>query len=168
VTTALTNLDLHDIARSTATYGLGHYYVVTPVEAQRDKCRAIADAWRDEGKDYRLDALAAVRAVASVQDAISDLGDPIVVATTASAERFAAVPRRTPTELIKEACADPRPMLILFGTGWGLVDTMIPEVSRVLAPIEGRPRWNHLSVRSAVAILLDRLFGLRGEDSPNY
>jgi hypothetical protein len=54
---------------------------------------------------------------------------------------------------------DPAPLLILLGTGWGLADALIPSVSRVLAPIEGTSDWNHLSVRSAGAILLDRLFG---------
>jgi len=166
VTTALTNVDLHDIARSVATYGLEGFYVVTPIESQRDKCAAIAAAWRDEGKDYRLDALARVHAVPAVTDAIADLRDrhgaePVVVATTASAERFAALPRRSPPELLAELTASTAPTLLLFGTGWGLVDTMIPEASRVVAPISGRPPWNHLSVRSAVAIVLDRLFGLR-------
>jgi hypothetical protein len=47
----------------------------------------------------------------------------------------------------------------LLGTGWGLADTMIPSVSRVLAPIEGASDWNHLSVRSAAAVILDRLLG---------
>jgi hypothetical protein len=50
-------------------------------------------------------------------------------------------------------------MLILLGTGWGLADALIPSVSRVLAPIEGASAWNHLSVRSAGAVILDRLFG---------
>ncbi len=161
VTTAVTNLDLHDLARSTATYGLARCYLVTPIEAQREKCLAIAEAWRDEGKDYRLDALARVRPVATIADAIADLGDPIVIATTAAGDRFPAAERRSSEELVRELCATTRPALLLFGTGWGLVDSMIPEVSRVLAPIEGRTHWNHLSVRSAVAIILDRLLGLR-------
>ena len=58
-----------------------------------------------------------------------------------------------------EATLDPAPVLLLLGTGWGLADSLIPSVSRVLAPIEGDSDWNHLSVRSAAAIILDRLFG---------
>ena len=53
---------------------------------------------------------------------------------------------------------DPRPLLLLLGTGWGLADHLIPSVTHVLTPIEGGSDWNHLSVRSAGAILLDRLF----------
>ena len=161
VTTSLTNFDLHDIARSVATYGLAGFYVVTPIEAHRAKCAAIAEVWREEGKDYRLAALARVRAVPSIADAVADLGDPVVVATTASPDRFAAAPRVSPAELLRAVHGTEREWLLLFGTGWGLVDSMIPEVSRVLAPISGRPAWNHLSVRSAVAVVLDRLFGLR-------
>jgi hypothetical protein len=84
-----------------------------------------------------------------------------VVATTATLDRFSQVPHRTPPELVAELATTDAPVLLLFGTGWGLADSMIPEVSRVLTPIRGAPPWNHLSVRSAVAIVLDRLFGLR-------
>jgi tRNA (guanine37-N1)-methyltransferase len=175
VTTALTNLDLHDIARAAATYGLAACYVVTPIETQRDKCAAIAEIWREEGKDHRLAALARVHAVASIAEAIAHHGgsagdgaaspaDPApvrVVATTASSERFAGLPRVAPETLASALVADAGRTLLLFGTGWGLVDSMIPEASQVLAPIEARAAWNHLSVRSAVAVVLDRLFGLR-------
>src|SRR5262249_49140076 len=57
-----------------------------------------------------------------------------------------------------------KPGCIVFGTGWGISDVFYPEVHRVLAPVYGpegdQPGgYNHLSVRSAVAIILDRLFG---------
>jgi tRNA (guanine37-N1)-methyltransferase len=165
VTTALTNFDVHDIARSAQTYGLGGYYVVTPVTAQRDKAEHIARLWQEEGGEHRAQALARVRAVPSVADAVADLTTPdrrpLVVATTASEARFASLPRRTPRDLVAEMQDSPgRPLLILFGTGWGLADNLIPEVEQVLLPIRARAPWNHLSVRSAVAVLLDRLFGL--------
>jgi hypothetical protein len=54
-----------------------------------------------------------------------------------------------------------RPLLLLFGTGWGLTDEVIAGVDQVLLPICGMPAFNHLSVRSAVAAILDRLFGMR-------
>jgi len=81
------------------------------------------------------------------------------VATSARRESFAALPRSSPSELHAQASASPAPLLLLLGTGWGLADTLIPSVSRMLAPIEGASDWNHLSVRSAGAVLLDRLFG---------
>jgi hypothetical protein len=48
-----------------------------------------------------------------------------------------------------------------MGTGWGLADQVLDRVDRLLAPIQGAADYNHLSVRSAAAIILDRLFGDR-------
>ena len=48
VTSALTNFDIHDLARSTMTYGLAAYHVVTPITSQRDKAAHIARLWADE------------------------------------------------------------------------------------------------------------------------
>ena len=36
VATAITNLDIHDLARSARTFGLRAYYLVTPLERQRE------------------------------------------------------------------------------------------------------------------------------------
>jgi tRNA (guanine37-N1)-methyltransferase len=165
ITTALTNLDIHDIARSSLTFGLVGYHVITPVSSQREKADHIIAAWAaDEQGDHRARALALVRTHESVEAVIEALvgehGEPpIVVATSARADSFAAATRVTPDQLTTEGHASRAPLLVLFGTGWGLADTLIPSVSRVLAPIEGASAWNHLSVRSAVAVILDRLFG---------
>ena len=169
VTTALTNLDVHDIARSTSTYGLAGYYIVTPVESQRDKAAHIAKLWQeDASRDHRAAALALVHAAATIDDAIADITGragtaPTVIATSARDSSFPETPRITPARLVADAASSENPLLLLFGTGWGLDDRQIPAVSRVLAPIRGAPTWNHLSVRSAVAIVLDRLFGRRDD-----
>jgi tRNA (guanine37-N1)-methyltransferase len=222
VTTSLTNFDIHDLARSTYTYGLAAYHIVTPVTAQREKAAHIASLWdpsRPQGDDAgeggrdravrsppatgsRAGALARVRTAESVEAVIAELGaeygrPPVVVATSARRESFPAALRRTPAELLAELSIEgdlepvpgspgglepapgagpeslrgpapargPAPLLILLGTGWGLADELIPSVSRLLAPIEGASDWNHLSVRSAGAILLDRLFGRPPETS---
>jgi tRNA (guanine37-N1)-methyltransferase len=172
ITTALTNLDVHDIARSTSTYGLAGYFIVTPVESQRDKAAHIAQMWQeDQDREHRAQALALVRPVAAIDDAIAEIAarhgrPPIVIATSARESSFPAAPRIGPLQLVADAAATPDPVLILFGTGWGLDDRQIPTVSRVLAPIRGAPAWNHLAVRSAVAIVLDRLFGRRDHHPP--
>jgi tRNA (guanine37-N1)-methyltransferase len=165
VTTAVTNFDIHDIARSSMTYGLAGYHLVTPVTSQREKAEHIASMWMaDTQGEHRAAALRLIRTAAAVEDVIAALTEehgraPVVVATSARAESFPAAARRTSSELIAEATLDPAPLLILLGTGWGLADSLIPSVSRVLAPIEGASPWNHLSVRSAAAVILDRLFG---------
>ena len=52
-----------------------------------------------------------------------------------------------------------RPHLLVFGTAWGLAETFISEADYILAPITGPTDYNHLSVRTAAGIILDRLLG---------
>jgi tRNA (guanine37-N1)-methyltransferase len=165
VTTALTNFDVHDLARSSMTFGLAGYHVITPITSQRDKATHIANLWMaDEHGEHRAAALRLVRVAASVDDAIAAITaehgrPPTVVATSARADSFPAARRVTSQELFAQATLDPSPLLVLLGTGWGLADSLIPSVSCILSAIEGATSWNHLSVRSAGAVLLDRLFG---------
>ena len=49
--------------------------------------------------------------------------------------------------------------LLLFGTGWGLAPAVMAEVDAVISPVGSGRAYNHLSVRSACAIILDRLLG---------
>jgi tRNA (guanine37-N1)-methyltransferase len=164
ITTALTNFDIHDLARSTMTFGLAGYHIVTPITSQREKAAHIAKLWIDDAQgEHRAAALRLVRVAESIEAVMAELTaehgvPPVVVGTSARAGAF-GVPRRTPGELVAEARENPAPLLVLLGTGWGLAEALIPSVSRVLTPIDGASTWNHLSVRSAGAILLDRLFG---------
>ncbi len=167
ITSAVTNFDIHDLARSAQTYGLARYHVVTPIASQRDKSEYVARLYAESNApnaDSRAHALALVRTAASIEDVLAEIlaeyGEPpLVVATSAKPGAFPAAERRTPLELAVEAGSGSAPMLILLGTGWGLAESLIPSVSRVLTPIDGPTSWNHLSVRSAGAIVLDRLFG---------
>jgi hypothetical protein len=172
VTSAVTNLDIHDIARSTATYGLAGYHVVTPVAAQREKVERILAVWNDgmvqSGADNRIDALARVRTAASIAEITAAIAEahgraPRVVATSARPANDQSVDRGVGFAALRaSAMAETdRPLLLLFGTGWGLTDDVIADAEQVLLPICGMPTFNHLSVRSAVAVILDRLFGMR-------
>ena len=165
ITTALTNFDIHDLARSSLTYGLAGYHIVTPITSQRDKAAHIVRLWAEDAQgEHRARALALVRTAESIDAVIAALTvehgcAPRVVATSARRTSFPEIVRRSPAELAAEAGVDPAPLLILLGTGWGLAEALIPSVSRMLTPIDGASEWNHLSVRSAGAVLLDRLFG---------
>jgi hypothetical protein len=147
------------------TFGLAGYHVITPITSQRDKATHIANLWMaDEHGEHRAAALRLVRVAPSIEAAIEAITaehgrPPTVVATSARADSFPAATRVSPQELLAQATLDPSPLLILLGTGWGLADSLIPSVSRILSPIDGPTPWNHLSVRSAGAVLLDRLFG---------
>jgi tRNA (guanine37-N1)-methyltransferase len=160
ITSALTNFDIHDLARSAMTYGLAGYHLITPITSQRDKAAYIATLWAEDAQgEHRAQALQLVRTSESVEAVIAELGQPVVVATSAREGAFPAARRMTAPELVGDLGLEGPPMLLLLGTGWGLAESLIPSVSRVLAPIEGDSDWNHLSVRSAGAVVLDRLFG---------
>jgi len=164
VATSVTNLDIHDIARACRTYGLSGYYLVHPVGAQRELTRRIVAHWKtSEGMAQNEDRSAALRLVqvsASIEEVIREIQDshrlpPIVVATSARPRP----PMLQPHEVLTGVDASERPLLLLFGTGWGLVDEWIEKADSLLRPIWGPTDYNHLAVRTAVGIILDRLFG---------
>ncbi len=163
VATSVTNLDIHDIARACRTYGLQGYYLVHPVSAQRELTQRIVGHWQTaEGmtqNESRSEALGLVRVSATVEEVISEIQDkhqtpPVVVATSARP--------RTNNITVKDLNArdelKSRPLLLLFGTGWGLTDEWLDKADGLLAPILGHSGYNHLAVRTAVGIILDRLF----------
>ena len=164
VMSAITNLDLHDIARAARTFGLIRYYVVTPASEQQRLARQIIGHWQEGyGATYNPKRKAALDLV-TVKDTLADvLRDleaeygvaPLLVATGAASA--ATVTYHGFREQLQEST---RPHLLLFGTGWGLADEVMASADVVLPPVKGPAEYNHLSVRSAVAIILDRLFGV--------
>jgi hypothetical protein len=171
VTTSVTNFDIHDIARSAATYGLAGYYPVSPVRLQREKIERIVSVWKKEitqaGAQNRGEALGTVRVSASIEEAVAHIekrakARPWVVAT--SAQTSALAPCVAPVELFAQRVADPgRPLVLVLGTGWGLAESVIAGADQLLEPLYGPGEFNHLCVRSALAIMLDRLFGRDSE-----
>lgn len=164
VTTAVTNMDIHDIARSARTYGVRRFYVVTPVKALQKLALKIINHWEQGyGSQYnetRKEALSLVRVKDTLDDAILDVeqesgSKPQLVITSARAGEE----RTSFAELREMLRKDLKPFLLLLGTGWGLTATVMAQSDYVLEPIEGGTDYNHLSVRSAAAIILDRLLG---------
>ena len=160
--TSITNLDVHDIARAARTFGLDAYYIVTPVRAQQQLAESIAHFWRtDKRKDKvptRADALSLLRIVPTIEDAIATeealLGHkPWVVATSAQADDAAIGFDVGRVRMAKEDT------LLLFGTGYGLAEEALALADDRLVPVNGPGNYNHLSVRTAVAIIFDRLRG---------
>lgn len=164
IAAAVTNLDLHDIARAARTYGVDQFFVVTPLEDQRELVRSIVDHWvSGAGADYNPDRRAALEIIElqpTLPDVLAaieknDRQKPLTVVTSA---------RMTQSDLsyagLRELVArGDRPLLMLFGTAWGLAPHVLETADYRLAPIEGCGSYNHLSVRSAVSIILDRLRG---------
>lgn len=160
VTTAITNLDLHDIARSSFTYGLSDYFVVHPIAAQRTLAERVRDHWTSGSGAKRIPdrspAMGNLRVVASVEEAKLALGGDAEVWTTSAQGRSDDL---TFADARARLAGEGKPVLILFGTGWGLADELIEQADHHLEPITS-PRadgYNHLSVRAAAAIMFDRL-----------
>jgi hypothetical protein len=166
VTSALTNMDIHDIARSARTYGVRRFYVATPVKALRVLAAKIIEHWESGyGSTYnatRKDALSLV----SLQD---DLDSTILALEHETGARPRLVmtsahdgPNRTSFVALRgELISTATPHLIVLGTGWGLAPEVAARADVSLEPVRGPAQYNHLSVRSAAAIILDRLCGAR-------
>ena len=163
ITSAVTNLDLHDISRAAKTYGVRSFYVVTPLEDQKVLSKKIIGHWIEGiGSKYnpkRREALELIIIKNSIDDVKTQIrehhGDfPKTVVTSA---------RQKPDNLsfgkFREMLQDGTPYLLIFGTAWGLSENFIAGADYSLNPVIGNTDYNHLSVRSAVAIILDRLFG---------
>ncbi|KAA0893251.1 RNA methyltransferase [Oryzomonas rubra] len=168
VTTALTNLDLHDIARSSRTFGLERFYIVTPSAEQRSLAERITGHWQEGwGADYnpdRREALGIVRICTDLKMAVDDLqagfAKPVKTIITGAAQRPDSLSFPAFRQMLAEA---DQPYLLLLGTGWGLTDECFIAADHVLEPIAGAGSYNHLSVRSAAAIMLARLRGTQQE-----
>jgi tRNA (guanine37-N1)-methyltransferase len=46
---------------------------------------------------------------------------------------------------------------LIFGTGHGLAEEVLSKMDGIVRPLRYLDDYNHLSVRSAVAIIVDRL-----------
>ena len=160
---AVTNLDLHDIARAGRTFGIDTLYIVTPFADQQALVRDILAHWQTgHGASYnpkRKDALSLVRICNDLAEMYEQVEAkwqqrPTVLATSARPNAnqldYAEARRRIFAG---------EPHLILFGTGWGMTSEVLAEVDALLPPITGYGEYNHLSVRSAAAIVLDRVLG---------
>jgi hypothetical protein len=166
VTTAVTNLDVHDLARSARTYGCTDYFVVHPISAQRELVTRIRDHWTEGPGGRRIpdrrEALSLLRIVESLPAVFDALGGRDVVEVWATAARSLAQ-SVTFAEARERLEGEGKTVLVVFGTGWGLAPPVIAEADALLEPIVAqRAGYNHLSVRAACAIALDRLLGARG------
>ena len=163
VVSSVTTLDVHDISRVCRTFGVGTFYVVTPLKTQQELVERLVGHWlRGYGAKYnptRKEALLKTRVIKSLDDVIADVtaqsGEKPRVVVTGAKQK----PNSIRFGDLRKKLHKGGPMLLVFGTGWGLEKNLTRNADYVLEPIEGNSGFNHLSVRGAVAIILDRLFG---------
>jgi len=167
IVSAVTNLDIHDIARAALTFGVRRFYLVTPLEDQLRLIRRLLSHWREGHGSTRhperklaLELVTPATSLAELVDSIeSDCGQKPELLVTSASLAEATLSYTEAREKIQEG----KPLLILFGTGWGLTKEVLDMADGTLSPIQGFSDYNHLSVRSAVAIILDRLMGKMNE-----
>ena len=161
VTTSVTNMDLHDLARNGRTFGVKHCFIVTPTEAQINMVNYLKEYWHEgPGASYnpdRKEAFNIIEARANIEETcltIENLSGSKPTLVTTSAKRHE---NSVGYDFIQGLLGEDKPILLLFGTGFGLTSEFVDTTDYILEPIHGAGDYNHLPVRSAVAIILDRL-----------
>jgi len=161
IASALTTIDMHDIARAAVTYGVRGFYVVTPLEDQQVLAGEVIAHWtRGVGgrlNPFRKEALELIRVVSSFQEAVeavkNERAEPVITAATSAAAHEGSISAAE----FAEKLDDDSSCVIAFGTAWGLSHDFISQCDFILDPVNGINGYNHLSVRSAVSIILDRI-----------
>ena len=163
VTSAVTNLDIHDLARLATTYNLSRYYLVTPAAEQQLLASRIIGHWqKGAGASYnpdRCQALDCLQVVSNFDEALADwrsLVGPEGVAMLTGASHQDGLDYSQARSL-----ATGQPVMLVFGTGHGLAPQIYAPDRPCLQPVRAG-QYNHLSVRTAAAIMLDRLVGEHG------
>ena len=165
VVSSVTTLDVHDISRVCRTYGVGTFYVITPLKTQQELVERLVGHWlKGYGAEYnptRKEALLKTVVKNNLDDAVKEITEqsgkkPRIVVTGAK-----KAPKSIGYEALKNELKQGDPTLMVFGTGWGLEKNLVQSADHALLPIEGVNGFNHLPVRGAVAIILDRLLGNR-------
>ncbi len=169
-TTSVTSLDIHDIARSAKTYGLKNYFLVTPLHDQQKIVQRLLEFWLEGvGIDYnphRHQSLKSVQLKSSLEEVIKFITEqegvaPITIGTSARVLDAGGLAEQRIITYHDQAkiWALHRPVLLVLGTGQGLTKELIDSLDYLLVPLEGFSDFNHLSVRSAAAVIFDRWLG---------
>lgn len=164
ITTSVTNLDLHDIARAACTYEVETFFVVHPSDKQHHLLEEILSYWQDGyGGQYNPDRkeafsiLKTARTLEEIENTIlQEQGrKPLTVSTDARLYPNTISYKKLRQHIYEED----QVYLLLFGTGWGIQKEVMEACDYILEPLEAGREYNHFSVRSAVSIIMDRLLG---------
>lgn len=165
-TTSVTSIDIHDIARSAKTYGLKQFFIVTPLKDQQHIVKTLLDFWQKGAgfayNESRFEALKEVDLVESLDQVIAEIEKkegkkPLLIVT--SAREMSSIPTISYDDQAT-VWAHQRPVLLILGTGGGLSQELMDRCDYRLKPLVGFSNYNHLSVRSAAAVIFDRWLGI--------
>ncbi len=165
ITSAVTNLDLHDISRAVKTYGAKSFYVVTPLVDQKTLVQKIISHWTEGSGAVANPARRSALEMIKIKNSIEDVAEDIESIEKVYPKTVVTSARRHPCAIdyyeFRDLLMTEIPHLLVFGTAWGLPDSFVSQADYVLEPVTGAGDYNHLSVRSAAAVILDRLLGQR-------
>ena len=165
VTTAIANMDIHDIARLAKTYEAGGFYIVNPISQQRNLAQEIVNHWKEgygaNFNKFRQSAFELIKIEESLTDVLNDISREtgFVPKTIVTGANFSG--NLLKFAELKEILQNSKlPYVLVFGTGSGIADEVVNMADYRLEPVKGPGNYNHLAVRSAVAIVLDRVMGV--------
>jgi hypothetical protein len=164
IASAITTFDLHDLSRLARTYGVKRFFVINPLEDQQGLAERVLRHWAvgygATYNRYRKEAIELIRVVPSLEASVREITEmegetPLLIATDASRQAEERLTYREAVDIIHSK----KVVHLLFGTAWGLDADLIRKADYILDPVKGGTDYNHLSVRAAAAIILDRLAG---------
>jgi hypothetical protein len=173
IASAITSFDLHDLSRLAKTFGVKRFFVITPLEDQQELAGRILRHWTlGYGATYnrfRKEAIQLVSITPSLDKGVEEIASvegetPLLIASDASRKAQKILTYSGAIEILDSG----RTVFLLFGTAWGLHEEIILRADFMLEPIQGDDDYNHLSVRTAAAIILDRLSGRGGSNKSQY
>lgn len=161
IASALTSIDMHDIARAAMTFGVSGFFVVTPLLDQQVLAHEVIDHWvagiGGQLNPHRKRALELIRVVDTFEDALHEVRNERqkeIVTVATSATRYE---RAVGIDALARNLQNDASHIVCFGTAWGMTREFMESADVILEPVYGHGDYNHLSVRSAVSIILDRL-----------
>ncbi|MDR2826017.1 MAG: tRNA (guanosine(37)-N1)-methyltransferase TrmD [Deltaproteobacteria bacterium] len=189
VSVSLTNLDIHDISRSSCTYGLANFFVVALREDQELILQKVLEHWvqGSGGINHpdRKKALSIISSVNNLEEALDLMEQksgerPLVWGSSAdySKDQRNELAKNGRAQKIRknkknqddlyrriisfdeaEKILYTHSAVLLLGTGHGLAPEILTKCDHLLPPLRQFAEYNHLSVRCAGTVLLDRLLG---------
>ncbi len=160
VATTITHFDVHDIARTCRSYGVTKFHLIHPSIEQLMFVARLKEHWAvgagGKKNPLRAEAMKIVATACSIEEIKQQERIDVTYATSAKVHPSF---KTEPFEVVRKTVKSSKKTLILFGTGSGLVDDVFKQCQAIVEPIVGfeSSDFRHLSVRTAVAIVLDRV-----------
>ncbi len=138
-------------------------FVVHPIASQRELAERVRDHWLVGSGSKRIpdrvEAMKLIRVVACFDDVRRAFSNEQGEVETWTTSAQASGTTTSYEEARSNLQLSGPPVVLMFGTGWGLAPHLVEQASLRLEPIVAGTDtgFNHLSVRAACAISLDRL-----------